>query len=117
MPIPGHQTIMLPLLELASDGQEHSIRGAIDVLAKHFQLSEKEMSTLIPSGKQTSFSTKTHWAKTYLVQAGLFETTRRGHFRIAVRGKALLASAPTKIDNALLKRFQRFWNLDCDQEL
>jgi restriction endonuclease Mrr len=97
----GHQTIMLPLLKLASDGQEHSIREAIDVLAKHFQLSEKEMSTLIPSGKQTPFANKTHWAKTYLVQAGLFEKTRRGHFRISARGNEILASVPAKLDNKL----------------
>jgi len=34
MAIPDYQTIMLPLLKFASDGQEHSLRGIGDVRAE-----------------------------------------------------------------------------------
>ena len=40
MPVPGHQEFMRPLLELLSDGAEHSIRDAYVQLADHFRLSE-----------------------------------------------------------------------------
>ena len=30
MPIPDYQTVMLPLLEISSDGKEHYIRNAIE---------------------------------------------------------------------------------------
>src|SRR5436190_23916916 len=87
MTIPDYQTIMLPLLKVASDGGMHSIAGTIGILAQQFRLTEKEVETLIPSGNQSAFSNKAHWAKTYLAQAGLLEVPRRGQFRITQRGK------------------------------
>jgi len=35
MTIPDYQTVMLPLLQLAEDKQEHSLREAIERLADH----------------------------------------------------------------------------------
>ncbi len=63
---------------------------------------------LLPSGKQTLFGNRVHWAKTYLNKAGLLETTRRGHFKITDRGRQVLASHPTKIDNEFLNQFVEF---------
>jgi restriction system protein len=39
MTIPDYQTVMLPLLRFAADGQEHYLREAIEKLADHFQAS------------------------------------------------------------------------------
>ncbi len=39
MPIPDFQSFMLPVLTLASDGKEHSLQEARDVLAAEFNLS------------------------------------------------------------------------------
>jgi len=36
--IPDYQSVMLPLLEFAGDGQEHSHRETIDALADEFGL-------------------------------------------------------------------------------
>ena len=47
-------------------------------------------------------------AKTYLVQAGLVEATKRAHFRITDRGRKVLAEHPTRIDNEYLSRFAEF---------
>ncbi len=58
MPIPDFQTIMLPLLRVMADGQEHSIRDMVSCLAKEFELTEEELSELIPSGKQTRFDNR-----------------------------------------------------------
>jgi restriction system protein len=38
MPIPDFQSIMRPLLELASDGKEHSLSDAREALAGVFQV-------------------------------------------------------------------------------
>lgn len=40
MPIPDYQAIMLPLLQFAGDGKEHSLREALEALAKQFRLQE-----------------------------------------------------------------------------
>jgi restriction system protein len=108
MTIPDYQSIMLPLLRLASDGNEHRISDATEELSKTFNLIENELSELLPSGKQSVFSNRTHWAKTYLAQAGLLESPRRAYFRITPRGKEVLAGNPKKIDVDLLSRFPEF---------
>ncbi len=62
---------MLPLLNLAADGQEHSLRGVIENLADHFGLSEEDRKQLLPSGTQATFDNRVGWARTYMKKAGL----------------------------------------------
>jgi restriction system protein len=85
--IPDYQTVMLPLLRLAADGQELSLRGSIERLADEFGLSEDERKELLPSGSQATFDNRVGWARTYMKKAGLVDSPRRGHFRITQRGR------------------------------
>jgi restriction system protein len=80
--IPDYQTVMLPLLNLAADGEEHSLRDAIEELADHFHLSEEESKQLLPSGAQATFDNRVGWARTYMKKAGLLQSPRRGYFKI-----------------------------------
>jgi restriction system protein len=107
MPIPDYQTIMLPLLNLASDGAEHSSRDAIESLANTFRLTSPERKELLTSGQQT-FDNRVGWATTYLKKAGLLESTRRSHFRITSRGLKVLNEKPARIDLKLLDQFPEF---------
>lgn len=107
MSIPDYQTIMLPLLEYASDGNEHASREPIDSLAAHFSLSDAERREVLPNGK-TVFVDRVSWALTYLRQAGLLQSTRRGFFKIAPRGVSVLAAKPLRIDNRYLAQFLEF---------
>jgi restriction system protein len=87
MAIPDYQTLMLPLLQIAADGKEHSLKEAIDILSKQFDLSDDELSALLPSGTQTIIYNRVGWARTYMKKAGLLTTPKRGHFQITDRGK------------------------------
>jgi restriction system protein len=107
MTIPDYQSLMSPVLVASSKG-EVRISAVVEELANQLGLSPEERSELLPSGKQTVFSNRVHWAKTYLAQAGLIENTRRGHFEITLRGQQVLASQPSRIDNAFLSRFEEF---------
>ena len=102
MSIPDYQTLMLPLLTLAADGNEHRFRDAVEQLAGRFELSDDERATMLPSGTAPMFDNRVGWAKTYLKQAGLIDATRRGYFRITPRGTELLGAQPVQIDNAML---------------
>jgi restriction system protein len=108
MPIPDFQTIMLPLLQIASDGDEHSIHEATEALARHFSLSEEEESKLLPSGQQPIFYNRVGWARTYLKKARLIDDPRRGHFRITNRGKEVLHRNPNRIDMKYLREFPEY---------
>ncbi len=108
MAIPDYQTIMLSLLKLANDGQEHFLRDAVEVLADEFGLTEEERKDLLPSGQQAVFFNRVGWARTYLKQAGLLETTKRAYFRITDRGRQVLAANPDRIDAKYLEKFPEF---------
>jgi len=108
MAIPDYQTIMLPLLKFAGDGQEHSLRETIDFLAHEFNLSDEERKKLLPSGSQATFDNRVGWARTYMKKAGLLESTRRGYFCITEQGKGVLAQNPQKINVKFLKQFPEF---------
>lgn len=105
--IPDYQTLMRPVLEASKSG-EVRISDVVEQLAKKFQLSEEEKQSLLPSGKQTTFSNRVHWAKTYLIKAGLLEATRRAHFRISERGLRTLEIKDLVINNNYLKKFDEF---------
>ena len=108
MPIPDYQSCMLPLLNFASDEQEHSLRESIGGLAQHFALSEAEQSELLPSGQQFTFTNRVGWAATYMKKAGLLTPTRRSHFKITQRGLDILKENPSQINVKFLKRFPEF---------
>jgi restriction system protein len=108
MPVPGFQEFMLPLLELAFDGQEHSLEEARNGMAVRFNLTEEDQNELLPTAKQTRFSNRVAWAKSYLQQAALLNSSRRGHFRITDRGRSVLGEKPSRIDIPFLERFAEF---------
>jgi restriction system protein len=98
---------MLPVLRIAAQG-EARISDAVERLAIEFALSADERSHLLPSGRQTTFSNRVHWAKSYLSKAGLVELTKRAHFRITDQGREVLANPPERIDIKYLSRFPSF---------
>jgi restriction system protein len=108
MAIPDFQTLMLPFLRRASDGQEHSMRDAREALAQEFGLNDEECSTLLPSGRQSVFANRVAWAKVYLHRAGLLASPRRGCFQITARGQEVLREPPERITIRWLERFPEF---------
>jgi restriction endonuclease Mrr len=107
MAVPDYQSLMLPVLVASSKG-EVRIGSVVEELADQLALTSEERSELLPSGKQTVFSNRVHWAKSYLSQADLVEITRRGYFKITPRGESVLASHPSHIDAKFLAQFAEF---------
>lgn len=105
MTIPGFQDIMLPLLYLSQDRQEHKLSTTRNQLANHFELTKQEREQLLPSGRQTTFSNRVSWASTYLKKTKLLESTGRGRFRITERGLKVLEEPPQRIDLKFLDRY------------
>lgn len=108
MTLPDFQSIMLPMLQIAADEKEHSIQQFLNRLAKHFSLTEQELSEMLPSGKQPTFYNRVGWARTYLSKSGLLKMTRRSHYQITERGKQVLASQPTRVDMKYLEQFPEY---------
>ena len=108
MAMPDFQSIMLPLLKLTADKQEHSLRQTIETLADELGLSDQERRELLPSGRQARFDNRVGWARFYMKKAGLLQSTRRGYFQITQRGLEVLDQNPPEINTAFLRQFPEF---------
>lgn len=108
MTIPDYQSLMLPLLTLSADGEEHSVSDSREKIAVSLGLTEEERAELLPSGRQPVFDNRLAWAKTYLQQAGLLNSPRRAYFHITDRGRQLLSEKPSCINIKMLDRFPGF---------
>lgn len=97
MAIPDYQSLMLPVLSLAAEG-ETRVPLAAEIIADRLNLSADEREEMLPSGRQRLLHNRVHWAKFYMSKAGLVESPRRGVFVATDSGKALLAKAPHRID-------------------
>jgi restriction system protein len=119
MAVPEFQTIMLPLLEFFSDAKQHTTKETYEFIIKHFELSEDDLKTLIPSGNQELYKNRTGWAKTYLTKAGLLESKARGISIISESGKSVLKEKPARIDLRYLSKFsgmQEFKRIASNQD-
>lgn len=105
MAIPDFQTIMLPLLTFAGDGQEHFMLDAVTYIAKKFELTDEERNEMLPSGQQRRLDNRVGWSRSHLTKAGLLETTKTSHFRITSEGLKVLQAQPPKIDVIFLDKY------------
>ncbi len=93
---------MLPLLKLASDGQQHALAEALEQMAREFQLSQEDQAEVLLSGQSRLYN-RIGWATTYLKKAGLLQRVAPGRFKVTDRGREVLASPPTTISVAFLE--------------
>ena len=99
---------MLPLLRLAGDNQEHRFRDAVEQLATEFNISDEDRNVMLPSGTAPLFDNRVGWARTYLKQATLIESRKRGFFHITARGIELLAKKLIRINNSTLEQYPEY---------
>ena len=63
---------------------------------------------MLPSVKAPVFRSRTGWALSYMKQAGLVMSPRRGWYQITPLGREVIEAAPERIDNEFLMRFDGF---------
>ena len=107
MAVPDYQTLMLPVLRLAA-AREQRVGTIADPIADEFGLSQEDREALLPSGGQRLLHNRIHWAKFYLIKAGLISSPARGTFVATDTGRQLLATNPDKINVALLMQYSSF---------
>ncbi len=107
MTIPTYEQLLLPLLQFSSDSKEHYSREPVEEIAIQFKLSYEEKNRLLSNGNNALYN-RLGWAQTYLKQAGLLASTRRGFFRITERGMQVIKQNPLSLDVKFLQQFPEF---------
>jgi restriction system protein len=108
MPIPDFQSLMLPIMKIAQDGEEHTMREVRQRIGDDLGLSDAERKQLLPSGSQPVFTNRIAWARAHLLMACMLSKTGRGSFRISRRGQEVLASNPSSINMRFLQQFPEY---------
>jgi len=109
VPIPTYEDLMLPLLrEYAASNRPRSLKELMPLMADKLGLTEEEQAERLPSGRQGLFYNRLAWAKTYMGKAGLISSPARGLAEITDRGRAMLQTAPERIDGTTLAQFEEF---------
>jgi hypothetical protein len=94
--IPDYQSLMLPLLRLVSDKQEHQYEDLMEKLAKEFKMTHEERKEFLAS-HQGILDYRFRWASSYLKKAGLLESPKRTTFVITESGLKTLKENPDSI--------------------
>ncbi len=108
MALPDFQTIMLPLLRRISDGRDWAMRDVTRGIEDEFGLTTEERSAMLPSGYSRVIVNRVGWAKSYMKEAGLIQSVRRGFVKITEDGQKVLVSPPDRIDMKFLEQFPSF---------
>jgi restriction system protein len=106
--MPTHEDAMLPVLRVLAAGEHLHRRTLAERMADHFTLTPDERAQMLPSGKAPVIRSRTGWALSYMKQAGLVTSPRRGWYEITPLGRDILATQPDRIDNDFLMRFEGF---------
>lgn len=108
MAVPDFQSFFKPLLDIAADGKEHSMAEVSRAIASKLNLSQDDLSEMLPSGRQTKFDNRVAWAKSFFIQARVLEPTKRAHFKITNRGLDLHKQGHARVDNRILSQYPEF---------
>jgi restriction system protein len=108
MAVPDFQSFFKPILDIAGDNGEHSVKDAKAIIKAVMNLSENDLSEKLPSGTQSKFDNRVAWAVSYFVQAKILERPRRAFFKITDRGRVLHQQNHNRIDVAILKVYPEF---------
>jgi restriction system protein len=97
---------MLPLLKAAAEGPLTRAE-ATERVSDIMDLTSEQRAKLMPRGHSV-IRDRVGWARTYLVQAGLLKSVKRGVFEITERGHALLAKNLPRLSVETLMQFPEF---------
>lgn len=118
MAIPDYQSLMLPVLRYAAQGEQR-IPEVAERIADDLGLSIEEREELLPSGRQRVLHNRLHWAKFYMTKAGLIDSPARGRFVASEAGKRFLASGSEHLNTQTLMQipsFVEFFSPDSRQD-
>jgi restriction system protein len=89
MPIPDPQALLLPVLRMMADGIDHLSNDMRKTIALDFNITSEEQALKQRSGS-TVLTNRVAWALAYLNMAKAITKMKKGVYRIADRGIAIL---------------------------
>lgn len=106
MPIPIHDQIRIPALQLLKNKDIIKLKDFEQPMSKIFNLTHENMIEMYSSGNGPIFYDRISWALSYLNMAGLVQKPKRGYYQITDNGIELLKT-PDKINDYISKQIKK----------
>lgn len=107
--VPIWPVLVVPTLQVLSDGESRQRREVFDAVAERAGVSESARAETLKSGG-TRFEQRMGWVLSHLGKAQWVDRPERGHYVINDAGRAALARYPQGFDYALAREvFAPFW--------
>src|SRR5690625_520829 len=112
MDVPSWEEFNIWVLRVLRDGETLSLRELRREVSLRMDLTEDQLTLTLSSG-QAVVANRIGWSVSYLTRVDALERPRRGHYRIAVVGRQLLADHVERVTEAdlraLAKPGDRWW--------
>lgn len=103
MSIPDFQSFLLPVLEVFSDNNMHSVDECCAIVKNKMNISDEDAQELLPSGNDTRLRNRVYWSLVYFNHALVLDKPVKMHYQITERGRDLLSLGLDKITRKLLR--------------
>ena len=108
MALPKHSDLYRLVLEAMSDGADYHWRVCVPYIAERLKLTPEECQQMLPKNNKSVLEDRVHWAITYVRQAGLLESPKRGYNRITAEGLRILKDASVLLNDDYMMRYEKF---------
>ncbi len=100
--VPIFTKFFYPVLKFLSNGKIQTLKSTQAYVIDFFHLSESEQQEKVKSGRATKVYDRVQWSMAYLRAAGLIISPKRGQYVITEKGREVLASGITELDQKYL---------------
>ncbi|MEE0940337.1 MAG: restriction endonuclease [Bifidobacteriaceae bacterium] len=107
MSVPKYHELYGAFIRALQDGEVHAIKEIKEAVIQEKHLTEDDLNEMLPSGRQTTFTNRLGWARTYLRKAGLIDSPARAKYTLTSTGRDAIPHAD-EIDDEYLKRYPSF---------
>lgn len=96
--VPIFTKFFYPVLKFLEDGTVQNLKNTVQYVADYFHLSDEDRQERIKSGRATKVYDRVQWTMTYLRAAGLIISHKRGRYLITPKGKEILNSGISELN-------------------
>ena len=110
MAVPKHSELFRAVLEPLSDGKVHHYNDCVSYVIRMLNLSDEDCQQTLPNSSRTLLKDRVQWALTYVRQAGLIQSEKRGYNRLTSEGNRVLRDSHIELNQDYLMQYESFRN-------
>lgn len=108
MALPKHSDLYRLVLEAMSDGAVHHWRVCLPYITDRIKLTPEETQQMLPKANRTVLADRIQWAITFVRQAGLLESPKRGYNSITAEGRRVVNDKSIVLNDDYMMRYESF---------